>query len=79
MVVVNTNGPELGFKNTLEKVSVCELPLVVLFPSGIGGDAEILTPGFVFNTVNVPSTNPVFISCDCTITSSNDTILSTIN
>ena len=79
IVVVNTKDPAPGFTNTLEKVSVWELPLVVLFPSATPGDAEMLTPGFVFSIVKVPSDKPVLISSDCTTTSSDDTILSTIN
>ena len=50
IVDVNTNGPH-GLINTLVNVTVWELPLVTLFPSGIDW-VEILIPGFKLTIEN---------------------------
>ena len=63
---MKSNEPAPGFIKTLLNITVCELPAVTLLPSGTV-DAEILTPGFELDIVNVPSTKPVVVSCDCII------------
>ena len=58
--------PDPGFRKTLLNVTICELPLVTLFPSGIDC-AVILTPGLLLEIVKVPITSPVD-AIDCMIT-----------